>query len=59
MVRVPTPQGNLVSIDILGAYAPARHEHKQAFWNKITTYVQSLAPQYLTSTEKHFILAGN
>jgi exonuclease III len=59
IVRVPTPKGDLVSIDILGAYAPARHEHKQAFWEKLNTYVQSLAPQYLTSTDKHLILAGD
>jgi hypothetical protein len=31
IVRIPTPQGNLVSIDIICAYAAARHEHKQAF----------------------------
>jgi hypothetical protein len=59
IVRVPTPQGHLVSIDILGAYAPARHEHKQAFWEKLNAYVQSLAPQYLTSTDKHLTLAGD
>jgi exonuclease III len=59
IVRVPTPQGRLVSIDILGAYAPARHEHKQAFWEKLNAHLQSLAPQYLTSTDKHLILAGD
>jgi exonuclease III len=59
IIRIPTPQGHLVSIDILGAYAPARHEHKQAFWEKLHAYVQSLAPQYLTSTDKHLILAGD
>jgi hypothetical protein len=59
IVRVPTPQGRLVSIDILGAYAPARHEHKQTFWEKLNAYVQSLVPQYLTSMDKPLILAGN
>jgi hypothetical protein len=41
------------------AYAPARHEHKQAFWEKLNAYVQSLAPQYSTSTDKDLILAGD
>jgi hypothetical protein len=59
IVSIPTPQGHLVSINVLGAYASARHEHKQAFWDKLTAYVQSLAPQYQTSPDNHLILAGD
>jgi exonuclease III len=59
IVRIPIPQGYLVSINVLGAYAPARHERKQTFWHKLIAYVQSLAPHYQTLPDNHLILAGD
>ena len=61
-LSIPTPNGTLVQIDIIGAYAPAQPEQKTAFWEAFTSYVLPLAPladTSLGSSNRHTILAGD
>lgn len=58
-LKIPTPSGELIDIDILGAYAPANPEHKPRFWEALLGYIQKLATGHANAFQRHLIIAGD
>ena len=58
-MSIPTPFGALVTIDILGAYAPAHQEQKAPFWDSLFGYVHPLATRTIDCADRHLIIAGD
>jgi exonuclease III len=58
-LTIPTHTTDVLTMDIIAVYAPAREEMRPAFWSNLDSYVSNLAHTINGSSNRHLVLVGD
>jgi hypothetical protein len=53
-LSIPTSADKLLTLEIIGAYAPAKEQEKEIFWKNLTDYARSTGTQAEQSEDCHY-----
>jgi exonuclease III len=58
-LAIPTHTTDVLTMDVIAVYAPAREEMRPSFWSNLDSYVSNLAQTINASSNRHLIFVGD
>jgi hypothetical protein len=58
-LTIPTHTTNVLTMDIIAVYAPARKDMHPSFWSNLDSYVSNLAHTINASPNRHLVIVGH